>query len=132
MAVKWYDHEVRVKLDQAIAEMVDKAAFLVEGQTKINITDNGQVDTGFMRNSVYAVTPKSDTYGQAHSAASGAASEKNMAPKADPPRDGAVVGVGAEYAIFQEERTPFLYPALETVVARMGGQIVASGRKVMD
>ncbi len=128
MAVRWYEDTVKLKLRNASDAMVDQAAFLVEGQTKVNIRNNGQVDTGFMMNSVYAVTPKADTYGQAQSSAKNAASEKDMAPKADPPKNGAVVAVGAEYAIFQEERTAFLYPALETVAGQMGGKVVAAGR----
>lgn len=131
MAVRWYGDQVEAQLRQAMDAMVDKAAFLVEGQTKINITDNGQVDTGFMRNSVYAVTPKTNSYGQANSEAKNAAPDKTMSPQASPPPDGAVVGVGAEYAIFQEERNPFLYPALETVIGQMGGEIVDAGKGAM-
>lgn len=126
MTVKWYGDEVkRLILNQAMPEMIAAAALLVEGQTKVNINQNGQVDTGFMVNSVYAVGPGVNTYGPA------AIAGKLANGAAVPTPAGAVVGVAAEYAIYQEERLPFLYPALETVAGRMGGQIVSAGRNAL-
>lgn len=126
MTLKWYGDEVkRLILNQAMPEMIAAAALLVEGQTKVNINQNGQVDTGFMVNSVYAVGPGVNTYGPA------AVPGKLANGAAVPTPAGAVVGVAAEYAIYQEERLPFLYPALETVAGRMGGQIVSAGRDAL-
>ena len=101
--VEWFGDDVKLKLEGATDEMIKKAAFLVEGQAKVNITVNGQVDTGFMRASVY--TKLQD--------------------------GGAIVGVGADYGIYQETLRPFLYPALERVAQQMGGDVVAAGRVVI-
>ena len=127
MAVKWYGDEVLLKLKDATAEMIDKAAFLIEGQAKIN----APVDTGFMRNSIYVVTPKSNTYSAAKGSARSARNDRDVAPQANPPENGAVVAVGAEYAIYQEMQQAFLYPALESVAASKGGEIVSAGKKAI-
>lgn len=126
MSVKWYGDEVkRLLLDRAMPEMITAAALMVEGQAKVNINVNGQIDTGFMINSVYANGPGVASY------APTAVPGKMANQPAEPPKGGAVVGVAAEYAIFQEERNSFLYPALETVAGRMGGKIVSAGRAVL-
>lgn len=124
--LKWYGDEVKkLILNKATPEMITAAALLVEGQAKVNIRENGQIDTGFMLNSVYAVGPGVNSYGPAVVAG------KTAAGPASPSSGGAVVGVAAEYAIYQEERLAYLYPALETVAGRMEGQIVSAGRKAL-
>jgi len=100
--VKWFGDEVKLVLQGATQEMVQKAATATEAQAKVNITINGQVDTGFMRSSVYTA----------------------------PIEGGAKVGVGAEYGIYQETLRPYLYPALERVARTMAGDVVAAGRVV--
>lgn len=130
--VIWRDVEVRLQLRNASEAMMRTAAALIEQQTKLNITANGQVDTGFMRNSVYFATNDDGSYDAAATAARGARHDAGIAPKADAPAGGAVVGVAAEYAIYQEEAQPFLYPAVETVAQRMDGEIVSAGREVID
>lgn len=129
--VDWFERDVRVQLANAVQAMVDEAAFLIEGQTKVNITNNGQVDTGFMRNSVYAVTPLRDTAATAAASARAANPSEETAPARQAPADGAVVAVGAGYAIYNEQRIPFLYPAAETVASQYGGAIVTAGREAL-
>lgn len=125
--LRWNGDDLLLLLkDKVIPQMLSSAGLLIEGQAKVNITNNGQVDTGFMRNSVYSVSPKGDSY-------------SNVSPIADktafgvtrPPSGGAVVSVAAEYGLFQEMRMPFLYPAVETVAATMSGQIVNSGKSAL-
>ena len=101
--VEWFGDDVQLKLEGATDEMIKAAAFMVEGQAKVNITTNGQVDTGFMRASVYTMLQDG----------------------------GAIVGVGADYGIYQETLRPFLYPALERVAQSKGGEVVAAGRVVI-
>lgn len=123
--VKWYGRELRVKLKAAKAEMVDAAAFAMEGEAKAG----APVDTGFMRNSGYVVTPKSNTYGQ--SASSGKSSSQILAPPASPPAEGAVLGFAARYTMYVEDDQPFIYPAVEKVAGAYEGRIVAAGRKAL-
>lgn len=51
--VNWYGETVKAQTKQDGKKALLALAFQIEGQAKINITNNGQVDTGFMRNSVY-------------------------------------------------------------------------------
>lgn len=134
--IRWYGAEVQAKVGRALAEMLTEAAFLIEGQAKINITQNGQVDTGFMRNSVYARAPEGESGPEAHAGLFYSPSEKrrvqrDMArPELPADKNEAVVGVAAEYAVYQEARQPFLYPAVVDVAGREG-EIVAAGKKVV-
>jgi len=133
MAVKWYGDEVLLQLKEATAEMLDAAAHLIETEAKINAA----VDTGFMRNSIYVVTPISNTYGKTDASGSFQSKkekrqvERRLAPQANAPEDGAVVVVGAEYAIYEEMHRAFLYPALEKVASSKGAEIVSAGKKVI-
>lgn len=101
-------------LGEAIAEVLLAVGYQVEGQTKVNITDNGQVDTGFMLNSVYTTGNNGSTYGAAERQAGARDPDGEMAPEVDA-GDGVAVAVGAEYAIHQEEKNSFLYRAAEQV-----------------
>lgn len=114
--VDWYGNDVKATLRGAVADIMAKAAFQVEGQAKANIVANGQVDTGFMLNSVYAITGRGSNYGQARAAAEGRNPEAVMGPQASL-IDGAsaAVGVGASYAAFQEIQQSFLYRALQAL-----------------
>lgn len=125
--VKWYGKEVSLKLKKATEAMLHEAAAAIEGEAKIG----AKVDTGFMRNSIYFVTPKGDSYGAAVGAANSRKKHPSqvMGPRHTPPSNGALVCVGARYATFAEVRAPFLYPAVEKVAAAYEGKIVAAGRK---
>lgn len=109
---------------QALTDrVVTEYAFLVEGQAKINVRENGQIDTGFMMNSIYTVSPGVYTYRRAWptgvyiSRRTGRAARRIMpTPMAAPPHR-ALVAVGAEYGLQQEIRNSFLYRALYMVGA---------------
>lgn len=126
---KFYLNKIIGMIDDANLEAVKQIALAIEGETKFNIRDNGQIDTGFMVNSVFAITPESSGYGAAKAAAEAKNPKAEMAP--EPTLDsGALAGVavGAEYAINQEAKKPFLYPAAQKV-AEKAGMIV---KKVFD
>lgn len=112
--------------ENELRKMLVKAAFSVEARTKINITDNGQIDTGFMRNSVY-VSGLHDTYSRTdqdgeYKNKAGETVKRFKAPRREPSAEGnLVVGVAAVYAYYQEQRKPFLMPALEEVQREFGG-----------
>lgn len=117
--------EVRVAITNATAETLERAAFAIEGETKMNIRDADLIDTGFMVNSVYAIAPNGNSSGGATSGTfqskDGQTVTRKAAPKVNPPNDGAVVAIGAEYAIYQETQHNMLYNAAESVAKKMGG-----------
>ncbi|MCB8988084.1 MAG: hypothetical protein H6661_10095 [Ardenticatenaceae bacterium] len=133
--VNWYAEDVMLKFTKLSERALEAAAFRVEYWAKININTNDQIDTGFMANSVYVVTEEGSSYAatmsngaypwrpQKHGGVTGVA-QREMAPEAPLP-DGkaALVCVGANYAIFQEQQQPFLYPALLAVKSEMKGII---------
>ncbi len=119
MSVKWYGDKILLKLREgATPEMIAKAALLIEAEAKVNVTNNGQVDTGFMRSSIYANTELMNSYQHGEGAN----------PIVEPPAGAGLVAVAAEYGIYQEAAIPFLYPAAEVVAARGEGEIVSAGK----
>jgi len=125
--VNWYDEDVLLYVEGQTARAVEALAAHIDGLTKINIVQNDQVDTGFMVNSVYFATPDDSTYSDdsgTHINLAGNFVERQMAPEAPlPPEYDALVCVGANYAIFQEQQQPFLYPALLQAAAEADGII---------
>lgn len=129
--VNWYGEKVRLHFEEITRRGLEAVAAEIAGRAMINITDNNQVDTGFMRNSVYFATEEGSSYNETdkdglHLNRLGELVEREMAPEAPLPEEyAALVCVGANYAIFQEMDNPFLYPALEQVAAEAGGIIEA-------
>ena len=108
-------------------EAVEKITFQVEGQAKRNIQENGQIDTGFMLNSVYAATPRTSSYGRTQPSGSyvgrgGQEEGRRRAPEAGLKGADGLVAVGAEYALWQEMRRSFLFRALQQVQGRLGSR----------
>lgn len=138
--VNWFAEDAILSFGEASQDFVEDIAFRVEEHTKIRIERNKQVDTGFMLNSVYVILPKSDTYnktkptGSYKSRKTGRMVKQARAPKVGvKPKRGALVVVGANYAVFNELRKPFLFPALEDVageVAESEIQKVARKRRL--
>ncbi len=85
-----------------------------------------------MLNSVYAVTRSGSDYGSAQGAAKSRNPKAEMGPQVNLSRNvKAAVVVGAEYAIYQEEKKTFLFKAGETVGNRLGGIVEKVGREVI-
>lgn len=120
------DH-VLIKCAAASDRALEAAALQIEAQTKVNIQRNNQIDTGFMMNSTYVVTSRASTYDQTDPSGLeydrfGNIVERNIAPEISLPDSArAAVVVGAEYAVYQEDRKPFFYPAAEAVSAQIKG-----------
>lgn len=125
--VDWLGEEVVLALERATDAMLAAIALRIEAQAKVNIVANGQVDTGFMLNSVYTVTRETSSYPQTwpsghyavrpdkHGGREALVAQER-APEADlPPDASALVAVGAAYAIGPELRQSFLYKAVEQV-----------------
>jgi hypothetical protein len=108
--------EVKAKLQASVKAAIHALAFQAEGYCKVNITNNGQVDTGFMRSSVFTLTSDGDNTLAPSSVAGRVANPPPGLGDAD-----AAVGVAASYAIFNEVKRPFLYPAVEQVASEAGG-----------
>lgn len=120
------DH-VNVVVKNATNDALAALAFQMEGQTKVNIADNDQIDTGFMMNSVYTITKKDSSYGAADSTGeyknkAGESVKRKLAPEERLPEEAAAgVIVGASYAIYQETQNSFLFKAAEQVARQAGG-----------
>lgn len=115
--VKWYGTRVRAEIKGATDSAIAKLALDIEAGTKQAITDNGQIDTGFMRNSTYSVTKASGIHGGGAPQIAGRKAAQ-MAPLGD---SDAIVGVGAVYAIYNEVKKSFLRISFERAVANAGG-----------
>ena len=114
--LKWYGARVKAELRNATQEAIEKLAFGIQAGTQAQITMNDQIDTGFMRNSVYSVTKQSGVRGGAMSTG-----DRKSVPPARLGDADAIVGVGAEYAIYQEMKRSFLRVAFEREVTAAGG-----------
>ena len=132
MSVQWYGDQVRLELRDATSEGLYQLAQHIAGLAKQNIVSNGQVDTGFLLNSVYAAGKDASTYNETDSSGAyfgndGPAQHKERAAEVDLPDTGgqpvAIVAVAAEYALYQEAAQPFLYPAVERGATSAGAII---------
>jgi len=120
MPVNWYGDKVAARVRGAQRQFIQAVAFQIEAQTKVNIVQNDQVDTGFMLNSVYTVAGDANGHAAAASAAAAKNTDAVMAPPRLPADDmSAIVGVGASYALYQEERHSFLLAAIRTVANQL-------------
>lgn len=133
--VNWYENNVRLVVDDASDEVVNQLAFQVLGQARINIQQNGQIDTGFLLNSGYVVSENANTFGDTdpsgeyQSRKSGDSVRRERVDQPRSPDDGgAVVGFAADYAIYQEMANSFLYTALEQVAAQAGAGLEVTPR----
>ena len=94
---------------------------------KDGVQANAPVLTGFMRDSTYAVTPDgTSTYGQA----TPPTDDVYLLPEVKPDNDmTGIVGVAANYGIYQEMGTrfmaaqPYFYPAVEAARAVLDAEL---------
>lgn len=120
--VNWNSSRVKIAIKEPTRKLLLAHGFQVEAQTKVNITNNGQIDTGFMRNSTYVSGAGESTYGRTDptgtytSEKTGNAVKRAIAPERQGDADTVFVVVGADYAIHNEVRQSFLYIAVEQVV----------------
>lgn len=124
--VKWYGQRVRGEIAGATDAAIRKIAFDIEARTKLAITDNQQIDTGFMRMSVYSLL-KGGVYRNVKSSMrTNRLGVKMPREAANPPPlndSDAIVGVGAVYAVYQEVRRSFLRVSFESAVKAAGGTV---------
>ena len=114
----WF--KVAAALKPAAAEVVRDEAFFIADAIKQQIDANGQIDTGFMYDSVYASTMAESTYG-----AGTPPGDSYRLPEEKPENDQqGVFGCAANYGIFQNYGTrylpprPFFEPGIEAGTAQ--------------
>jgi len=137
MAVKtrFYTESVIARIKDATAEELAAFAFQIEAQAKVNIQENRQIDTGFMLNSVYTVSQAGSSYGSANKTGAynnraGSKVKRKIAPERSlPKKAAAIVAVGADYAIYQEEKKSFLYRAAQTASSEMAKDVKLNIKK---
>jgi hypothetical protein len=120
-SLKWYASNVKATFKRPIQDGLTNVAMLTRRQARRNITENQQVDTKFLWNTVYVATPEKVTPlppdGEYKSLKTGKI-EKRQAGEVVQPQDGAYVGVAADYAIYVETENSFLYRAIDQVAGR--------------
>jgi hypothetical protein len=120
-SLKWYASNVKgIALEEA-NEKLWPVGMLVRRQARRNITENGQIDTKFLWNSIYVAAPDKRTQtpagGLYQSTKSGRMERRENGPIVQP-RTGVHVGVGAAYGIYPELENSYLYRAIEEVAGR--------------
>ena len=111
MSVKWNGDDLILLIQEGLNISLDEIAFRVIARGQHNIVSNGQVDTSNMLNSGYIVSPNQNTY----------VSRKKRVPARTAGEGEAVAGFSVEYALAQEVRKPFFYPAVEVVAGETAG-----------
>ncbi|KKM85967.1 hypothetical protein LCGC14_1283740 [marine sediment metagenome] len=98
---------------------VDKIALQIEGRTKIMIVSNGQIDTGFMLNSVYSILSSGhSSYFQTWPSGMYSGQPRSKEPQRSlGPRAVAAVGVSASYALWQELKKSFLFASAQSMTS---------------
>jgi hypothetical protein len=119
--VNWQTEKVIAILGEKAKLILKELAIETADVAALNIEANKQVDTGFLMNSAYAIWPGGDNHAKAEAAATGLANRPFAANPGLPDDQTAAVHVAAEYAVYQEMRKPFLFPALMKKVAEFGG-----------
>jgi len=131
-----YEKAVMARVEAATQAALEALAFQVEAQTKVIIQQNGQIDTGFMLNSVYVLLASGQQGVQWPSGyypsrnESGVVS-RTLAQTAELGDYAAAVGVGAAYAIFQEMKNSFLFRAMGQVSRTAKGTLEPVYRRLI-
>lgn len=127
--INWYENDVLLAIEDITDELLTKLAFRGEELAKKQVQANGQIDTGFMVNTIYAVAPggQSNTgweSGEYESRKTGELVQRERVTgelQLEPHQ--AAIHCAAEYAAYQETRASFLYKAVERLQQEAGGII---------
>lgn len=128
-SLKWYDSNVKRTIRLQAQQGLTRVALLVRRQARRNITENNQVDTKHLWNSIYVATPEKVTPipadGEYRSLKTGRMQHRESVAVVQP-ADGAVVGAAASHSIYPELENSYLFRAVEQVAGRqaegaMGG-----------
>lgn len=111
MSVTWRGDKLLLLISEGLDLSLDAIAVEGAGRTKQNIVANGQVDTGFMLNSVYSAGSGGSTF----SGGTKSEAERGVG------KHEAIFGASAEYALVNEINKPFVWPAAESLAASVPG-----------
>lgn len=109
-----YDVTGRLKkgFNEIAQAAITKIVFDGEATAKQAVTDYNAIDTGALKNSIYAITPEASTYATARSAALSARPDAEVFPQLDlGGAGGTAVGalaVGVAYAVYVNFGTAFM------------------------
>jgi hypothetical protein len=134
--VKIYLDHLETVVKDCTEELVKRLALRTEERAKLNIRSNGQIDTGFMVNSIYTIFANGVSgYSISKALAESETKSRKTGKEVDHSDDmapeeilsddvAAAVVVGANYAIYNEARNPFLYPAAAEASRELGQEAV--------
>jgi len=121
--------EVHLHLDHVLMRVKDATekgmaaiAHQVVAHAVVRVTENDQVDTGFMRAAIYPVTKQGSGFGEAEGAAKSRA-DREVLDESLPSEDEAMVVAGANYSIYQEMRQSFLFAGAVDTAADTGALV---------
>lgn len=119
--LKWFASNVKATFKRPIQDGLTNVAMLTRRQARRNLTENRQVDTKFLWNSIYVATPEKMTPippdGEYLSTKSGRMEKRESGPIVRP-TSGAHVGVAADYGIYPELENSYLFRAIDQVTGR--------------
>jgi hypothetical protein len=129
---RFYDQQIQALGQSALDLLAEALASYVEGAAKAHINGNNQIDTGFMANSVYTVAKSGSNYGNTwpdgeyEGIKGGGKSLHEKGPEQNLGGDTlAIVAVGADYAVYQENANSFLAAAVQDVQGALPGIVKA-------
>jgi hypothetical protein len=121
------DADVHLHLDHVLMRVDAEAkagmvaiAHQIAGYAVVRVTENDQVDTGFMRAAIYTITHLGSGMMSAEGAAKGLA-DREVVDEVMPSDDLAMVVAGANYSVYQEMRRSFLFAACMDMAAALPG-----------
>lgn len=126
--VRWREKEFLLVVDGASDDLLTRLAFQGEAHAKVNVTEAGAVDTGFMRNAIYGLGPRANHRTIAEVEASAAAG-RLLGGNPQIEAHEAAVHAAALYTIYQEAKHGFLYQMLEQLKRDAGGTIREVGKE---
>lgn len=127
-SLKWYDSNVKKVISKEAQVGLTRVAMLTRRQARRNITENDQIDTKHLWNTIYVATPTEITDippdGEYLSRRTGRMEHRESGPIVQP-QDGAHVGAAASHAIYVELQQSFLYRAIDQVAGRQAEAAMA-------
>lgn len=117
----WRGQEFSYLMEELTEEILAAVAEGVAVQTMENIRGRGLMDTRFMENMTYHVTPKESTYetllpdGKYRSQKTGYMVKRTKAPKQEPKKGESLVANAAPYFIFWEMKYGLMWNAFKEV-----------------
>lgn len=120
-SLKWYASNVKATFKPKEKEGITRVALRGRRQARRNLTENNQVDTKFLWNSIGVSTPEKTTPvppdGEYLSAKTGRMVKRSSGP-IPTPADGAVLFVAADYGVYVELDNSYLWRAIEQIAGR--------------